>query len=138
MIFASIPFPCATDHISQYHQIRKNFSFAATVSTSWDSACFVEAILLYLLQTQPVEENLPAQISIMELLSTGWQRLAPQASVPNSIPPEGLQAMVGSIFSSQPITFTQNDFYFTFAIRQILCSEVMISDDNLFIKRGRS
>lgn len=47
---------------------------------------------------------------------SGWQRLAPQASVPNSIPPEGLQAMVGSIFSSQPITFTQNDFYFTFAI----------------------
>ena len=39
---------------------------------------------------------------------SGWQRLA-QASVPNSIPPEGLQAMVGSIFSPQPITFTQND-----------------------------
>lgn len=31
-------------------------------SPNWlgDSACFVEAILLYLLQTQPVEENLPA------------------------------------------------------------------------------
>ena len=40
---------------------------------------------------------------------SGWQRLA-QASVPNSIPPEGLQAMVGSLFSPQPITITQNDF----------------------------
>ena len=46
---------------------------------------------------------------------SGWQRLA-QASVPNSIPPEGLQAMVGGLFSPQPITFTQNDFDFTFAI----------------------
>jgi hypothetical protein len=39
-------------------------------SLNRDSACFFEAILFYLLQTQPVEENLPAQISIMELLST--------------------------------------------------------------------
>ena len=44
--------------------------FHSQPQSSWDSACFVEAILLYLLQTQPVEENLPAQISIMELLST--------------------------------------------------------------------
>lgn len=32
MIFASIPFPCATDSISQYHQVWKNFSFAAIVA----------------------------------------------------------------------------------------------------------
>lgn len=35
--------------------------------------------ILYLLQTQPVEENLPALISIMELLSTSQVRL-PKAS----------------------------------------------------------
>lgn len=34
IIFASIPLPCATDSISQYHQVRNNFSFAATVSTN--------------------------------------------------------------------------------------------------------
>lgn len=38
MIFASIPWPCATDSISQYHQVRKNLSFAATVSTGTQPA----------------------------------------------------------------------------------------------------
>lgn len=47
----------------------------------------------------------------MELLSTSQVHRAgkgqhKQASL---IPPEGLQAMVGSLFSPQPITFTQND-----------------------------
>lgn len=46
---------------------------------------------------------------------SGWQRLA-QASVPNSIPPGGLQAMVGSKVYFIPNHFTQNDFDFTFAI----------------------
>lgn len=35
LCFASIPFPCATDSISQYHQIGNHFSFAATVPTGW-------------------------------------------------------------------------------------------------------
>ncbi|KAL8034634.1 hypothetical protein ABFX02_12G040900 [Erythranthe guttata] len=33
-LFASIPFPCATDSISQYHQIGNHFAFAATDPTS--------------------------------------------------------------------------------------------------------
>lgn len=51
-------------------------------SLNRDSACFFEAILLYLLQTQPVEDFLPAQISIMELLSTSQVHRAAKGSSP--------------------------------------------------------
>lgn len=43
-------------------------------------------------------------------------RVVSAANAPNSIPPEGLQAMAGSLFSPQQITFTQNDFDLTFVI----------------------
>lgn len=121
MIFASIPFPCATDSISQDHQIGKNFSFAATVPTGWGTQPALSKPSFYIsyrlnqLKSPTPCPYLDYGTSVHFTSPSVWQRLA-QASVPNSIPPEGFQAMVGSLFSPQPITFTQNDFYFTLAI----------------------
>lgn len=78
--------------------------FHSQPQSSWDSACFVEAIFLYLIQTQPVEENLPAQISIMELLSTSQVHRAGKGILISSQSSTQLRAYCDSDWASFPMT----------------------------------
>lgn len=93
MIFASIPFPCATDSISQYHKVRKKWSFAATVSTNLLGFSLLFRSHPFISPTDPTSwrkdscPDLDYGTSVHFTSPSGCQRLA-QASAPNSIPPE--------------------------------------------------
>lgn len=115
IIFASTPFPCATDSISQYHQVR-----ASRLIRSHS----LNLLGLSLLCRNPMWPTSWRKYSCPDLdygtsvhftSPSGWQSLA-QASVPNSIPPGASYGGKSILSPTNYFTFTQNDFDFTLAI----------------------